>query len=49
MIDPQALDNTLARIRLEHWQQERTTLRCGRARNSTAPGRQTSPRPHQSL
>jgi hypothetical protein len=37
---PQALDNTLARIRLEHWQQERTALRCGRVRNYTAPGRQ---------
>jgi DNA-directed RNA polymerase specialized sigma24 family protein len=44
MNDPQApnanLDNTLARIRLEHWQQERTALRCGRARNYAAPGRQ---------
>lgn len=39
MNDPQRLDNTLARIRLEHWQQERTALRCGRARNYTAPGR----------
>jgi hypothetical protein len=28
------------RIRLEHWQQECTALRCGRARNYTAPERQ---------
>jgi hypothetical protein len=39
-IAPQAFDQTLARIRLEHWQQERTALRCGRVRNYTAPGRQ---------
>jgi hypothetical protein len=39
MNELQKLDNTLARIRLEHWQQERTALRCGRARNYTAPGR----------
>ena len=40
MNELQKLDNTLARIRLEHWQQERTALRCGRVRNYTAPGRQ---------
>ena len=40
MNELQKLDNTLVRIRLGHWQQERTALRCGRARNYTAPGRQ---------
>jgi DNA-directed RNA polymerase specialized sigma24 family protein len=30
---------TLARVRLEHWQHERTSLRCGRVKNYSAPGR----------
>jgi DNA-directed RNA polymerase specialized sigma24 family protein len=41
--DPQApntsLDKTLARIRIEQWQHERTALNCGRVRNYKAPGR----------
>jgi DNA-directed RNA polymerase specialized sigma24 family protein len=32
-------DSILARIRMEHWQAERTALRCGRVKNYTAPGR----------
>ena len=32
------LDRTLAVIRIEQWQHERTALRCGRAKNYTAPG-----------
>ena len=33
------VDMTLARFRLEHWQHERTSLRCGRVKNYAAPGR----------
>ena len=39
---PRKLDCTLARVRLEYWQQERTALRCGRVKNYTAPGRPPS-------
>ena len=42
-MNPQApstnLEMTLARVRLEHWQHERTSLRCGRVKNYSAPGR----------
>jgi hypothetical protein len=31
--DPQAIDKTLDRIRIEQWQHERTALNCGRVRN----------------
>jgi DNA-directed RNA polymerase specialized sigma24 family protein len=37
---PRSTDCTLASIRIEQWQHERTALRCGRVRNYTAPGRQ---------
>jgi len=37
---PQRLDDTLARVRLEHCQHELNALKCGRVRNYTAPGRQ---------
>jgi DNA-directed RNA polymerase specialized sigma24 family protein len=30
---------TLARIRIQHWTQERTAIRCGKVKNYTAPGR----------
>ena len=42
MNEPQPFDNTLARIRLQHWAIERTALRCGRVRNYTAPRRQSN-------
>jgi DNA-directed RNA polymerase specialized sigma24 family protein len=34
------MDNVLARVRLEQWQAERTSLRCGRVKDYTARGRQ---------
>ncbi len=45
MNETPTLDCRLARIRLEHWQQERTVLRCGRVKNYKAPRRQRTDPP----